>query len=331
MALIKFNSSKRPRRCWSIAGYPEDGKSTFATALSGPFMVIDADHRWDEMIRSGAVEADSVYTLSETAEDHCSVVKIDNILRRDLPGSGVKTLIVDSLTSIIKPMTARATLAADGITANGDAPRNKSSVFKEKAVAMSLLSDAINFVGCDFLFVWHLQDGSFNGQDRTTETITETERDRLDRILNLSLELVCERDRQGLITKRGIRVLWSRSGKSGMTLWDAPGNLWRGMPERIEAAVYATAAPVVTPQVAAPARQVTETSVPASSGATHADPSPATTARHPRAEAAINDAVTEGRFANYEAAASEWDRVKTEKKPGSLNAMLALWCTAQAA
>lgn len=331
MALTKFNSSKRPRRCWSIAGYPDDGKSTFATSMGGPFMVIDSDHRWDEMIRSGAVEPDSVYTLSETAEDHCSVVKIDHILRRDLPGSGVKTLIVDSLTSIIKPMTARATMAADGITASGDAPRNKSAAFKEKAVAMSLLSDAINFVGCDFLFVWHLQDGSFNGQDRTTETITETERDRLDRILNMSLELVCERDRSGTAIRRGVKVMWSRTGKSGMTLWDEPGNLWRGMPERIEAAVYGAAAPAAPAKLVAPAPAVQAPSVNPPAATETADSSLATTGRHPRAEAAINEAVAAGRFANYEIAAAEWDRIKIEKKPGSLNAMLSLWSIPKAA
>jgi hypothetical protein len=37
--------------------------------------------------------------------------------------------------------------------------------------------------------------------------------------------------------KRGIHVDWARRGRSDLTLWDESG-YWKGMPERIEQAVY---------------------------------------------------------------------------------------------
>ena len=47
----------------------------------------------------------------------------------------------------------------------------------------------------------------------------------------LNFEIIQEGDR------RGIKVIWSRRGRSGLVLWDESGN-WENMPERLEAALY---------------------------------------------------------------------------------------------
>jgi hypothetical protein len=62
-------------------------------------------------------------------------------------------------------------------------------------------------------------------------TLSATERARLVRSINPQLELVEEGSR------RGVKVVWARRGRSGLTLWDGTGT-WTGMPERVEREVY---------------------------------------------------------------------------------------------
>jgi len=81
----------------------------------------------------------------------------------------------------------------------------------------------------------------FNGQEKTTQSISETERERLRKFLNAELHVVV--DKNG---RRGIHVAWSRSGHGiGQTIYDTQenfdaGSFWKGMPERIEALIFPT-------------------------------------------------------------------------------------------
>jgi hypothetical protein len=64
-------------------------------------------------------------------------------------------------------------------------------------------------------------------------SIPETELVRLRRSLNAILKLEVGED-----GKRSVLVEWARNGKSGIRLVDTAGG-WRGIPEAIEAAMYA--------------------------------------------------------------------------------------------
>ena len=98
MAFRKMTPRKYPPRLWSLVGYPGSGKSSFASQMKAPMLVVDADHRFSEVL--GLVEGD-VYELSETRSDNVSPEAIRELLDANMPGSDVQTIVVDSLTAII--------------------------------------------------------------------------------------------------------------------------------------------------------------------------------------------------------------------------------------
>jgi len=213
-----------PPRQWALVGYPGSGKSTLATQMSGPLLVVDSDHRFQEV---AALALSDVYEVSDTPSDHADPEQVARLLKKNIVGSGVKTVIIDSLTSILSPLVVQAIM-------DNDAGRNKNrvSAFKDKALAMRLLQDSVTGTGCDTLWIYHLRssmDG--NAKERETTTISIVELARLRRSLNMELRVVQEG------AKRGVKVEWARRGRSGMVIWDTTGT-WAEMPSRIEQMVY---------------------------------------------------------------------------------------------
>lgn len=224
MTFKKMDKTALPPRLWLLYSHPGAGKSTFAAQMRTPMLVIDADHRFAEVAHWAGGD---VLSLSDEPTDHIDPERISDLLKRSMPGSGVKSIVVDSLTSIITPHVVEAIL-------DNDAGRNKNMVaaFKPKAMTMRLLQFAITNQGTDCLWIYHLRSGrnaSAQLVDSTTVSITELARIRLS--TNMRLQII----EQG--NKRGIQVMWARKGRSGMTLWDETG-CWAGMPERIELEVY---------------------------------------------------------------------------------------------
>lgn len=223
MPFKKMNLQAMPTRQWLLIGYPGGGKSTFATQMRAPLLPIDADHRFAEVARL----ASEVYELSDIPSDNVDAERIAALLRENMASSDVQTVVVDSLTSILSPLVVEAIL-------DNDAGRNKNrvSAFKDKALTMRLLQDAITGWGVDTLWIAHLRSG-LDGQAKQVEstTISTVELARLRRSLNMQLRIVQDGD------KRGVKVDWARRGRSGLTLWDDTCH-WRGMPEKIEQAVY---------------------------------------------------------------------------------------------
>ena len=220
MAFKRVDKDILPPRRWALKGRYGDGKSTFILAMQQPALIVDADGRRHEL------KGGELYELSEEPADNRSVERIQDILDRNMPGSGIKTIAIDSITSLIGSSIARAML--DNAA---DRNRNKNQAWVDKAEKMRLLQDSVTAHGTHVLWVWHLEDAQLNGQTHIRETLPETERERLFRSLNASLRIVREKDR------RGILVEWSREGPSGMVIWDEQGH-WKGVPERIEAALY---------------------------------------------------------------------------------------------
>src|SRR3954466_17862 len=112
MAFKRVDRETLPPRRWALKGRYGDGKSTFILALRQPALIVDADGRRHEL-KSG-----ELYELSEEPTDNRSVERIQDLLDQNMPGSGIKTVAIDSIiTSLIGSSIARAMLdnAADRI------------------------------------------------------------------------------------------------------------------------------------------------------------------------------------------------------------------------
>lgn len=224
MPFVKLKPQSYPKRMWALVGYPGSGKSTFAAQMRAPLLVVDADQRFGEVV---SLAAGDVFTVGE-GFDNTDPERIAGALRANIEGSGVQTIVIDSLTAILAPIVSEAIL-------DNDAGRNKNrmAAWKGKALAVRLLQDSVTAFGKDSLWIYHLQDGrDEKGNASTRATVSTTELARLQRSLNMRLEIVQAGD-----GRRGVVVAWARRGRSGMTLWDDSGH-WAGMPEKLEAAVY---------------------------------------------------------------------------------------------
>lgn len=288
MAFKKMDKIQYPPRQWALVGYPGSGKSTFASQMAGPLLVVDADHRFAEVARLATEE---VFQLSDEPSDNVNAERVAALLKENMAGSGVKTVVIDSLTSILSPLIVEAIL-------DNDAGRNKNRVasFKDKALAMRLLQDTVTGWGVDTLWIYHLRSG-LDGQARQVEstTISVVELARLRRSLNLQLRLIEEHNR------RGVYVEWARRGRSGLTLWDESGS-WQGMPAKVEAAVYGglTTEEMIAFEEHAPA---------AFSGP----------------EDAIAWGVEQGCFRDTVHAKNAYDKLKRDKKPQTAPDMWQFW------
>lgn len=288
MAFKKMSHGKYPPRLWSLRGYPGSGKSTFAAQMRSPMVVIDADNRFEEVL---ALTQGDVYELSELPSDNTDTRRINDLLNENMPGSNVRTIVVDSLTTIIAPLVTKAIQANDA----GE-NRNRIAAFKEKALAMRQLQDAITRWGCDVLVIYHLNDARDSQANEVIRpSVSETELARLMRSLNLSLEMV---ESQG---RHGVKVIWARRGRSDMVLWDDTG-CWQGMPEKIEQAVY--------------------------DGLTESERSNLDREEplvFPSPEVALAWAVEQGAFDEESHARNTYEKLKRDYAPKTAHEMAALW------
>lgn len=287
MAFKKFQNHKYPPRLWALVGYPGAGKSTFSTQLAGPLLPIDADGRFSEVL---SLAQGDVYQLSDQASDNTDSEIIARLLERNMPGSEIGTIIIDSLTAIIAPLVTQA--VRDNAAGRN---KNRAAAFMGKALAMRTLQDAVSRWGCDVLWIYHLVDAMDAGaKEITRATLSPTERARLYRSLNLELHIIQEESR------RGVKVHWARRGRAGMILWDDSGH-WAGMPEKIEAAVY--------------------------DGLTEADQAEIEStapAAFPNPEAAIAWGLEQGAFDVLQHSRNAYNKLKADKQPANA-AEMGLW------
>ncbi|MFT5685226.1 MAG: hypothetical protein ACI8RZ_006175 [Myxococcota bacterium] len=288
MAFQKMHKPDYPPRHWSIVGYPSSGKTTFAAQMRGPKLVIDADHRFTEVLD---LDGDDVYALSDNPADNVDPDAIGRILEANMPGSGVKTIVVDSLTAIITPFVVQAMVDRQ----KGRA-KNLMAAFQKKALAMRQLQDAVTRWGTDSLWIYHLQDSrDANAASVVRSTVSQTEIARLTRSINLQLQVVEDGGR------RGIQVIWARRGRCGITVWDDVG-MWVGMPEKLEAAIYDGLTQNEQANIEAKTPKV-----------------------FPNSETAISWGFEQEIFPSIEAARRVYMALKLEASPRSAREMAALW------
>jgi hypothetical protein len=289
MTFKKMQKREYPPRLWALVGYPGSGKSTFATQMQGPILIVDADHRFDEVLD---LAPGDVYELSDSPADNVDADRIAAILAENMPGSGVKTIIVDSLTAIITPIVTQAMVDKDAGRIN-----NLAAAFRTKALAMRQLQDGVTRWGTDCLWIYHLNDArDAKGRALTRATVSQTELARLTRSINVQLELA-----EGKDGRLGVKVVWARRGRSGMVLWDDTGT-WAGMPEKIEAAIYDGLSKSDQAQI-----------------------EQETPDHFPNPETAIAWGLEQGAFKALQHARNAYDKLKREHKPQTAQEMAALW------
>lgn len=281
MAFKKMAQPQFPPRQWAIYGAAGSGKSHFASQMKAPALVIDADARFTEQLKHAAGD---IYQLSDEHTDSTDPNRIVDLLKKNLPGSGVRTIVVDSLTAIMRPIINQA-------IHNAESAKNKIGVFREKALAMSRLQDAVSSSGCDSLWIWHTHT-SLDAQAREVKraSIPETELIRLRRSLNAILRVEADGDR------RSILIEWARNGKHGIRLFDDAGG-WVGMPEAIEQAMY-------------------------SEGIKDADQMPTS---FTSAADAVAWGLEQGCFKDACHSQNAYEKLKTEKQPKSAGEMWQFW------
>ena len=229
MAFKKLDTPAYPRRLWGLYGFPGSGKSTFAARLRGPLLAIDADHRFEEVTR---LAGGNVYSLSDAPADNVIPERIAALLRANMPGADVRTLVIDSLTAILAPLVTRAILDNDA-----GRTKNRMTGFKDKALAMRLLQDSVTGWGTDCLWIWHLQEGrNAQAEEVETATVSRTELARLTR----SAEPDAARRGRWRTPRRACRLGaprpfgCDRVGRLGDVGWDARSDRAGGLrwPER---------------------------------------------------------------------------------------------------
>ena len=285
----KMIKPKYPPRHWSLVGYPGSGKSTFAAKMNGPKLGIDSDHRFSEAMEIG----DDTYALSDDPMDNVDTDNIYRELHRNMPNSGIKTIIVDSLTAIITPIVMKVMIDKEK-----GRSRNLMAGMKEKAMAMRQLQDAVSRWGTDILWIYHLQDGRDGRSNEVTKnSISETELARLMRSINLRLKVVQNEN------LRGIEILWARRGRSNITIWDESGT-WDNMPTRIEEAVYEN--------LSDDEKMKIESDAPSF---------------FPDSETAIAWGFEKEAFTSIQGSRMAYENLKTERNPKTAQEMAAYWVT----
>ncbi len=289
MAFKKMTCTQYPPRLWTVVGYPGSGKSSFATQMRGPLLVVDADNRFTEVLALAGKR--DVYKLSDVATDNTDADRVTALLAANMPTTGVETIVVDSLTAIITPLVIQAMVdkAAGRV-------KNLAAAFCTKALAMRLLQDAVTKWGTDTLWVYHLMDARNGvGKALVRASVSQTELARLIRSINLQLEIVQDGGR------RGVKVVWARRGRSGMTLWDDT-RAWAGMPEKIEAVVYDGLTKADQEQIEEEIPEV-----------------------FPNSETAINWGLEQGAFKLLQHARNAYEKLKREAQPKDAEGMAKLW------
>ncbi len=225
-AFPKFPTRSVPPRRWGVYGPANTGKSTFLSALHQPLLVIDPDGRFSEV----AGRCRDPHQISTQPREHRDPLAIHRILSSS-DCSQFATVALDSLTAILEPLKA----AIMEENARG-MHKNKSASWARKASTLRLIVDSMVGCGLDMALIWHSENGSdAYGKQQTRQTLTKVEGRRILRCLNAIIRL------EHVNGRRVAHVTWSRNGVQGAVIEDTDG-YWRGVPERIEQALYGESA-----------------------------------------------------------------------------------------
>jgi hypothetical protein len=208
-------------RQWLLIARHNAGKSTFGAAMNPEYLTLDMDGRWAEQDLD-----EKSHIVTDT--DPLKIVDRMEGLRLKLQNK-VATILVDSGTGILDYIQARGRLMEADARAKNE-KFNKDNVNRMKADVMRVLRLAILKWHCDYIWIFHIEDGQYQGDSKERTTISKIEIERMKANLNAILTIV--QDSKG---KRGIRIEWCRynaNAAAGQVVWDEEG-YWHGVPDKV--------------------------------------------------------------------------------------------------
>ena len=219
---------KKPKkRQWAFrSAGAEQGKSTLMAAIArAPVMVVDTDNRFDavEALVDGEVlYATQARNISDLAEELLDLFDKHHY----------KTLMWDSLTKLYSIHARLPWMAA-----RAGKIKNRASAMIDKSNAMTVARD-LAILGTDCFYAWHTTSGvDGTGKLETRDMISATEHSRLMTSINVTLECMAENGQYG-VTVVSARDFGGRKANTGFTIWDRPGNYWKGTADYLERLMY---------------------------------------------------------------------------------------------
>jgi hypothetical protein len=245
MGFPKFKQDhKEPIFCW-LYGVARGGKTTLALDFireNQPGVVIPMDQRFEVYRDLALAEGVDVWPVSDPSDPTvwASADHIMENLRRNFPGSGARSLVWDSISPEFRHWVEWAMAYADKTPqerqqALGPKFKNKSALFQPKAHYMEQVAMIANY-GVSCIWVSHEHQGGDQSGNLVMKTsITDQERLKFQRNVNLVLKVHLNSGRYGV----EIEEARNRPELNGRVIWDEPGNMFKGVWKQIEAAFYA--------------------------------------------------------------------------------------------
>lgn len=233
-----------PILCW-LYGVAKGGKTTLALDFireNQPGVVIPMDQRFEAYRDLALAENVQAWPVSDPADPTVwsSAGHILEYLRRNFPGSGARCLVWDSISPEFRHHVEWAMSYSDltpdeRVAALGAKFKNKSALFQPKSHFMELVATIANYgVACMWISHEH-QGNDEKGETTMKPSITDQERLKFQKNVNLTLKIRWEKNRYGV----EIEEARNRPSLNGTIYWDEPDNLFRGTWKKITTAFYA--------------------------------------------------------------------------------------------
>lgn len=232
-------------------GRTRTGKTTFfaANAIS-PIYAIDADKGYVRTRKAMVSKFPEVSgEIYHPTNKGCLVpLQIHQEAERNIFDKNVKTTVIDSVTKIYGFNTRPAVMAGRMTAADREKygfSKNKASNLQNKADAIQVLTYLAGY-GTHIFYIWHEQEtvdmesvkkGKMELIMR--ESMSKEERKRLFTSVDIVLRFSMVQGRYAITVDPETRGYGSKPN-TGFTIYDKPGNYWRGALERLYGLIYTT-------------------------------------------------------------------------------------------
>ena len=232
-------------------GRTRTGKTTFfASNAIPPIYAIDADKGFVRT-RKAMVSRFSEVTgkIYHPTNKGCLVpLFIHQEAEKNIFENKIKTTVIDSVTKIYgfntRPAVMAGRMSPDERVKYGFS-RNVAANLRDKADAIQVLTYLAGY-GTHIFYIWHEQqtvDMASTGSGKVElvmrETMSPEERKRLLTSIDIVLRFHVDKGRYAVTVDPETRG-YGVKPNTGFTIYDKPGNFWRGALERLYGLIYTT-------------------------------------------------------------------------------------------
>ena len=239
--MAKLGSSVRPPAKLAIVGEPNSGKTVFICSnVALPVWALDADGRFGDYQHLLLARSQDPGETPDDLSVYVDPARLYSLSRDKQKGNAFKAVVVDSMTKPFQGL-ARSAHLINRAQKRGEVEGggNFADRLQEKAMFISMIS-SISALFEETWLVWHTYQGKGGkGEDRTGETISKVERDRL--LQSLSARIEFGTDAKGYWAS----PTWARDWRGikanvGFKVYDKPDNYWKGGLDRLFSVMYAS-------------------------------------------------------------------------------------------